>query len=69
MGTEVKHTSNVSREEEDALWAADILGTNNRTALLRAVIFFNRKNFCLCGGREYIKISQLQCLSNPDRYR
>ena len=66
----MKHTSIVSCEEENALWAADVLGTNNLTALLHAVFFLNGKNFCLCGGSEhrYLKLSQLQCLSNPDRY-
>ena len=70
VGAEVKHASVVSCEEENALWAADVLGTNNPTALLRAVFFLNGKNFCLCGGSEHrnLKLSQLQRLSNPDRY-
>ena len=70
VGAEVKHASIVSREEEDALWAADVLGTNNPIALLRAVFFLNGKNFCLRGGSEHrnLKLSQLQRLSNPDRY-
>ena len=70
VDAEVKHASIVTREEENVLWAADVLGTNNPTALLCAVFFLNGKNFCLRGGSEHrnLKLSQLQRLSNPDRH-
>ena len=70
IGTEVKHASIMSPREENYLWEAGVLGVENPKSLLFAVFYCNGKNFCLRGGAEHrrLKLSQLQRLSNPDRY-
>ena len=70
IGTEVKHASIISPREENYLWEAGVLGVENPKSLLFAVFYCNGKNFCLRGGAEHrrLKLSQLQRLSNPDRY-
>ena len=66
----MKHASTISLEEENALWSAGILGSDNPKSLLRAVFYQNGKNFCLRGGSEHrnLKLSQLQRRSDPNQY-
>ena len=66
VGTVVKHTTLISKEEENALWEND--GTP--TQLLNAVFYYNGKNLCLRGGKEHcaLKLSQLVCAKDPDQY-
>ena len=45
VGAEVKHASVVSCKEENALWAAGVLGTNNPTPLWHAGFFSQWKEF------------------------
>ena len=70
IGAEVKHTSLVSKQEENALWEQGVLGLDSPLSLLRAVFFYNGKNFCLRGGKEHreLKLSQLVREKEPDRY-
>ena len=62
IGTEAKVTSALSQSEEDKLWETGMINLDSPTGLLRAVFFYNGKNFCLQGGIEHrcLKISQLQ---------
>ena len=68
VGAEVKHTSVISPEEENALWESDVLGVKTPKSLLYAVFYKNGQNVCLRGGAEHrnLKLSQLQHQSNPD---
>ena len=52
----------MSSDEEDKLWETGVIGIDNPLALLRAVFFYNGKNFCLRGGKEQreLKFSQLK---------
>ena len=70
IGADVKHTSIVSKEEENTLWEQGIIGANSPASLLHAIFFYNGKNFCLRGGNEHrsLKISQLTREKDPDRY-
>ena len=62
IGTETKVTPALSQTEEDKLWETGVINLDSPTGLLRAVFFYNGKNFCLRGGIEHrnLKISQLQ---------
>jgi len=61
IGTETKDTPVVSSDQKEILWTKKILDLDTPIGLLRAVFFFNGKNFCLRGGQEQrnLKISQL----------
>jgi len=62
IGTEIKSTPVLSRNDEDVLWDTGVMSFDNPAGLLNAVFFYNGKNFCLRGGVEHrgLKISQLQ---------
>jgi hypothetical protein len=70
IGCNPKSAPIITNEEEDLLWSRQVLGSHNPEALLRAVFYLNGKNFHLRGGQEhrFLCISQLQRLTNPDRY-
>ena len=70
IGAEVKHTSLISKEEENLLWENCVLGIDNPLQLLRAVFYMNGKVFCLRGGKEHrnLKISQFIRHFEPDHY-
>ena len=70
VGADVKHASVITPEEEYALWEKGVIGRQNPKALLFAVFYCNRKNFCLRGGSEHrnLKLSQLKRFNNPDKY-
>ena len=70
VGTKVKHSEIISKEEENTLWSSGVMGAQSPCSLLNAVFFCNGKNFCLRGGEEHrkLKLSQLERLSDPDRY-
>ena len=70
IGAEVKHTSIISKEEENLLWEKGVMGVDKPESLLRAVFFYNGKNFCLRGGKEHraLKISQIIRHKDPDHY-
>ena len=53
VGTEVKHASIVSKDEANVLWEQGVLGIDTPKSLLRAVFYYNGKNFCLRGGKEH----------------
>ena len=61
-GTSLKATNVLSGDDEKKLWNTNILNLETPTALLRAVFFYNGKNFCLQGGVEQhnLKLSQFQ---------
>ena len=61
IGSTTKSASVLGPEEEKKLWDTGVLSVSTPTGLLRAVFFYNGKNFCLRGGAEQrnLKISQL----------
>ena len=71
VGNDSKHTEIITKEEENKLWESGVLGlATSPKALLRAVFFYNGKNFCLRGGAEHrcLKLSQFTCCSEPDHH-
>ena len=62
VGAEKHSAKPFTKEDENKLWELGIMGTYSPTPLLRAVFFYNRKNFCLRGGKEHrnLKLSQLK---------
>ena len=70
VGADAKHTATITIEEENLLWSKGVLNTTTPRGLLRAVFFYNGKNFVLHGGQEHrnLQISQLSRLYCPDRY-
>ena len=62
IGTSLKATAVLSADGEKKLWDTEILNLETPIALLRAVFFYNGKNFCLRGGAEQhnLKLSQFQ---------
>ena len=62
IGTETKVTPALSQSEEDKLWDTGVINLDSPNGLLRAVFFYNGKNFFLRGGIEHhnLKFSQLQ---------
>ena len=62
IGTSLKATAVLSGDDEKKLWDTKVLNLETPTGLLRAVFFYNGKNFCLRGGVEQrnLKLSQFQ---------
>ena len=52
VGANPQETPNISKLEENHLWAAGILGCSSPKALQRTVFFYSGKNFILRGGEE-----------------
>ena len=46
IGADRKEMPALSSDEEDKLWETGVIGIDNPLALLRAVFFYNGKNFC-----------------------
>ena len=70
IGAGSRHAPTISIEEESLLWEKGVLNDSTPRGLLRAVFYYNGKNFILRGGQEHrdLKLSQLERLTNPDRY-
>ena len=71
VGSKSKHTEIVTKEEENKLWESGVLGlATTPKALLRAVFYYNGKNFCLRGGAEHrgLRISQFSRYSEPSHH-
>lgn len=70
VGAEVKHTSVISKGEENMLWEKGVLGVDTPESLLRAVFYYNGKCLCLRGGKEHraLKISQIVRHDDPPRF-
>ena len=70
VGTEVKHASIVSKDEANVLREQGVLGIDTPKSLLRAVFYYNGKNFCLQEGKEHccLKLSQIVRHMDPDHY-
>jgi len=62
IGATTKSAAILSFEDEKKLWDTGVLNLDTPLGLLRAVFFYNGKNFCLRGGAEQrdLKISQFQ---------
>ena len=60
IGSTKKSASVLGPEEEKKLWDTGVINLSTPVGLLRAVFFYNGKNFCLRGGAEQrnLKISQ-----------
>jgi len=61
VGAEIKATPVMNPDDERKLWTSGVLNLTSPIGLLRAVFFYNGKNFCLRGGQEQrnLKLSQL----------
>ena len=70
VGAEVKRTPVITKEDEDQLWRAGVMGIDTPKQLLNTVFFYVGKVFCLRGGVEQrgLKISQFQRRYSPDHY-
>ena len=66
VGAEKHSAVPFSKMEENELWEQGVIGKDSPTALLRAVFFYNGKNFCLRGGDEHrsLKLSQFKRTQN-----
>ena len=66
VGAEKQSAEPFTKEEENKLWEQGIMGNGSPEALLRAVFFYNGKNFCLRGGEEHrnLRLSQLKRTQN-----
>ena len=53
VGTSIKETELLSVEDEQVIWAKNVMGTHSPKALLYALFFANGKNLCLRGGQEH----------------
>ena len=51
IGTEVKHASLITPEEEGKLWTAEVFLIKTAKALQRAVFYYIGKYFCIRGGQ------------------
>ena len=62
IGALLKTTAVFSSDDEKKLWDTNVLNLETPIGLLRAVFFYNGKNFCLRGGAEQcnLKLSQFQ---------
>ena len=60
VGCNSKHAEIITKEEESMLWGSNVINLSHPKGLLRAVFYYNGKNFCLRGGVEhrYLKLSQ-----------
>ena len=60
--TETKVTPVITDIEEEKLWESGVLNLDTPTGLIKAVFFYNGKNFCLRGGIEHrnLKLSQIK---------
>ena len=69
IGTETKVTPVLSQVEENKLWDNGVLNLDTPIGLLRAVFFYNDKNFCLRGaidgspGVQLLESVLNQCIS------
>ena len=61
VGAELKATPVMNPDDERKLWTSRVLTLTTPIGLLRAVFFYNRKNFCWRGGQEQhnLKLSQI----------
>ena len=62
IGADIKQTAVLSQEQENQLWEKRIFDLNTPVGLLRAIFFYNGKNFCSRGGQEQrnLKLSQFK---------
>jgi len=62
IGTETKATPVLTKSNEEELWKHGTLNMDKPKGLLRALFFYNGKNYCLRGGTEQrgLKLSQLK---------
>ena len=65
IGTEHKHVSLIATEEEDALWAAGLLGTSTLLSLQHTVFFYVGLQFCLRGVQEHYELVPHQFIRFP----
>ena len=68
VGANPQETPNISKLEENHIWAGEILGCSSPNALQRTVFSYSGKNFILRGGEEQrqVKPPQLIRKKNPD---
>ena len=70
VGTDVRHTSIITKEEEDRLWDSNVIGIRDGKSLQRAIFFSIGKVFCIRGGEEQRRLgpSQFVRFGDPDCY-
>ena len=61
VGAEIKATPVINPDDERKLWTTGVLNLSTPIGLLRAVFFYNGKNFCLRGWQEQrnLRLSQV----------
>ena len=61
VGAELKATPVMNPDDERKLWTSGVLNLTTPTGLLKAVFFYNGKNFCLRGWQEQrnLKLTQI----------
>ena len=62
VGAEKHSSQPFTKAEENQLWEKGVMVTGSPASLLRAVLFYNGKSFCLRRGEECrsLKLSQLK---------
>ena len=62
VGAEIKATPVMNPDDEKKLWTSGVVNLTIPIGLLRAVFFYNEKNFCLRGRQEQcnLKLSQVR---------
>ena len=62
IGTEKHSAEPFMLDDENKLWSLGVMGTNSPVFLLRAVFYYNGKNFCPRGGEQHrnLKLSQFR---------
>ena len=65
-----RHAEIITKEEESILWESNVMNLRHPRGLLRAVFYYNGKNFCLRGGAEHrnLKLSQFTKFSDHNIY-
>ena len=60
VGAEIKATPVMNPDDEKKLWTSGVVNLTTLIGLLRAVFFYNGKNFCLKDGQEQRNLKLLQ---------
>ena len=63
LGSNYKQAEPISEEEEDLLWAMELLGNHNPQALLNTMVFMTGLYFALRSGKEH---RELRYNERPD---
>ena len=68
IGCNSRHAEIITKEEESMLWESNVMNLRHPRGLLRAVFYYNGKNFCLRGGAEHRNLKLSQFTKFSDHY-